>query len=132
MRREGRQHGYVRTHVILAEPGAEDASEDCPTRILKSKQSGILVTGVFTKVSRKPTNHSKFTGKCSTQLCTSCRDAPASKAKNKAKGSRKFKLMDDEGLCEAVEINFMEVMDDEAAVWADIFAETAAEIAACY
>ncbi|KAJ4757855.1 Hop-interacting protein THI031 [Rhynchospora pubera] len=113
MRREGRQHGYVRTHVILSEPGAEEAPEDRPVRIMKSKRSGMTVAGVFAKVSRKPTNHSKFTGKCSTPNCVSCRDVPASKAKSKAKGMRKFKFGDDEGLCEALDIDVREAMDDE-------------------
>ncbi|KAJ4748315.1 Hop-interacting protein THI031 [Rhynchospora pubera] len=112
MRREGRQHGYVRTHVILSEPGAEEAPEDRPVRIMKSKRSGMTVAGVFAKVSRKPTNHSIFTGKCSTPNCVSCRDVPASKAKSKAKGMRKFKFGDDEGLCEALDIDVREAMDN--------------------
>ncbi|KAJ3708337.1 hypothetical protein LUZ61_012042 [Rhynchospora tenuis] len=105
MRCEGRQHGYVRTHVILSEPGVEEGSEDRPMRIMKSKQTGTTVAGVFAKVSRKPTNHSKFIGKCSTPNCVSCRDVSASKAKSKANGMRKFKLGDDEVLCEALHID---------------------------
>ncbi|KAF3340501.1 hypothetical protein FCM35_KLT09345 [Carex littledalei] len=97
MRREGRQHGYVRTHVVLSEPCA-DASTDHQTRIMKNKQSSMPIAGVFAKVSRKPTNHSKFTGKCSKQMCVSCHEAPASKSKNKSKGRHKFRfIMDDEG-----------------------------------
>ncbi|KAF3327261.1 hypothetical protein FCM35_KLT07379 [Carex littledalei] len=114
MRREGRQHGYVRTHVVPLETCA-DASEDHQTRMTKNKPSSMPVAGVFTKVSRKPTNHSKFTGKCNKQMCVSCREAPASKSKNKSKGTRKFRAFtDDEGLHQAIaDVKYSISMDDE-------------------
>ncbi|KAF8378166.1 hypothetical protein HHK36_029503 [Tetracentron sinense] len=45
--------------------------------------------GIFVKVSSKPTNHSKFTGKCGTARCLGCHTHPASKSKEKAKGTHK-------------------------------------------
>ncbi|PQP97108.1 hypothetical protein Pyn_12086 [Prunus yedoensis var. nudiflora] len=56
MKREGRQHGMVRTYGVIPDPlnpRPETRHEnrfDSPTAAL------------FTKVATKPTNHSKFTG----------------------------------------------------------------------
>ncbi|KAF3327263.1 hypothetical protein FCM35_KLT07381 [Carex littledalei] len=73
------------------------------------------VARVFAKVSRKPTNHSKFTGKCNKPVCVSCHEAPASKSKNKSKGMRKFRAFtDDDALRQAiVDVLDSISMDDE-------------------
>lgn len=47
--------------------------------------------GLFTKISNKPTNHSKFTGKCEKVRCPDCHLHPACKAKVKSKGALKLK-----------------------------------------
>ncbi|KAL6978241.1 hypothetical protein U1Q18_041033 [Sarracenia purpurea var. burkii] len=82
MRREGRQHGMVRTSPILPWPwnGLPDSrpSFDSPA-----------TAGLFIKVSAKPTNHSKFTAKCK-----GCHTHPASKSKGKAKGNQKLRSCD--------------------------------------
>lgn len=49
------------------------------------------VAGLFTKVSRKPTNQSKFTGKCGKARCLGCHIHPATKSKDKAKGTMKLR-----------------------------------------
>ncbi|KAL5562730.1 hypothetical protein UlMin_032477 [Ulmus minor] len=46
--------------------------------------------GSFTRLSSKPTNHSKFTGKCG---------QPRSKAKNKTKGAQKLKSLEVNSSC---------------------------------
>ncbi|KAF5799655.1 hypothetical protein HanXRQr2_Chr07g0306961 [Helianthus annuus] len=83
MKREGRQHGVVRSFAVLPAPLSN-------RRYVKTVDSSS-VTGVFTKVSTKPTNHSKFTGKCSTARCMGCHIHPASKSKDKAKGTMKLR-----------------------------------------
>ncbi|KAI3969137.1 hypothetical protein MKW92_052883 [Papaver armeniacum] len=73
MKREGRQHGMVRSYMVLPSPY-------CIRHL------------PYTKVSRKPTNHSKFPGKCGVARCTDCHINPGNKSKDKAKGTQKFKL----------------------------------------
>lgn len=51
-------------------------------------------SGLYTKVSSKPTNHSKFTGKCGKQRCPDCRSHPVYKSMSKAKGAQKLKSCD--------------------------------------
>ncbi|CAL1385924.1 unnamed protein product [Linum trigynum] len=86
MKREGRQHGMVRTYPIMPSPmnpgpnSASAAVDDSPPP---------PTAGVFTKVSRKPTNHSKFTGKCRVPRCNECHIHPCGKSKDKAKGTHK-------------------------------------------
>ncbi|KAK9272148.1 hypothetical protein L1049_002519 [Liquidambar formosana] len=89
MKREGRQHGMVRTCRILPSPfnpisGSRHVNEfhSPPT------------AGLFTKVQSKPTNHSKFTGKCDRPRCTGCHVQPACKSKDKAKGTQKLRSCD--------------------------------------
>ncbi|KAK7844800.1 hypothetical protein CFP56_010305 [Quercus suber] len=89
MKREGRQHGMVRTHRIL--PSSINPRPE--TRVV-NKYDLPLTAGLFTKVPSKPTNHSKFTGKCGTPGCTGCHDHPACKSKNKTKGTHKLKSHD--------------------------------------
>ncbi|KAK2969779.1 hypothetical protein RJ640_028059 [Escallonia rubra] len=85
MKREGRQHGMVRTQCIVPAPFN---SRPGP-RYNRSDSSATA--GLFTKVSRKPTNHSKFTGKCGKPKCRCCHTDPANKAKDKVKGTRKIR-----------------------------------------
>ncbi|RZS04354.1 hypothetical protein BHM03_00034671 [Ensete ventricosum] len=84
MRREGRQHGLVRTHSLLQSshrPRALHQLHAPPT------------AGVFSKVPSKPTNHSKFIGRCGggKPMCKACHAKPASKSRGKAKGSSKLR-----------------------------------------
>ncbi|ONK57586.1 uncharacterized protein A4U43_C09F2010 [Asparagus officinalis] len=79
MRREGKQHGLVRTHVIL--PWAVNSPRS-NSRVV-NKLEGPPTAGAFTRVSSKPTNHSKFTG---SNGCS--RDKP--KPKNKSNGPKKL------------------------------------------
>ncbi|CAL5191679.1 unnamed protein product [Lathyrus oleraceus] len=91
MKREGKQHGMVRTYRVLPNPNHG-------TRFV-TRFDSPPTAGLFTKVPSKPTNHSKFTGKCGKARCTNCRLHPISKSKNKSKGSFKhFQIMDQPGL----------------------------------
>ncbi|TKY66315.1 hypothetical protein E2542_SST09184 [Spatholobus suberectus] len=65
MKREGRQHGMVRSYRILPSPLNPRHNTRYITRF-----DSPLTAGLFVKVSSKPTNHSKFTGKCGTPRCT--------------------------------------------------------------
>ncbi|KAA0037631.1 putative Calcium-binding site [Cucumis melo var. makuwa] len=87
MKREGRQHGMVRTYRIIPSPW-----NPRPETRFVNELDFPPTAGLFTKVSSKPTNHSKFTGKCSKPRCSGCRLHPVQKAKDKTKGSRKFKF----------------------------------------
>ncbi|GJS58607.1 hypothetical protein Tco_0653391 [Tanacetum coccineum] len=87
MKREGRQHGVVRTYPILPSPLSQK-------RNLRNTVDSAVVTGLFTKVSKKPTNKSKFTGKCGTARCNECHIHPATKAKDKAKGTMKLRSIE--------------------------------------
>ncbi|XP_019185234.1 PREDICTED: uncharacterized protein LOC109180200 [Ipomoea nil] len=83
MKREGRQHGLVRTYPIIPSPWNPTPHHT------NAFNSPPPTAGLFTKVSAKPTNHSKFTGKCSRVRCSDCHAHPAGKAKDKAKGTLK-------------------------------------------
>ncbi|KAK9272323.1 hypothetical protein L1049_002694 [Liquidambar formosana] len=85
MKREGRQHGMVRTYRILPSP-LNPRSE---SRFV-NKFNSPPTAGLFTKVQSKPTNHSKFTGKCGRVRCTDCHVHPACKAK----GTQKLRSTD--------------------------------------
>ncbi|GJR15587.1 hypothetical protein Tco_0798239 [Tanacetum coccineum] len=90
MKREGRQHGVVRTYPIL------EATPLSQQRYVKNNMvDPAIVTGMFTKVSGKPTNQSKFTGKCGTARCSECHIHPATKAKDKAKGTMKVRSIEE-------------------------------------
>ncbi|KAI3799232.1 hypothetical protein L1987_34523 [Smallanthus sonchifolius] len=84
MKREGRQHGVVRSYPILPTPLSRQR------RYVKTEDSAS-VAGLFTKVSRKPTNQSKFTGKCGKARCLGCHIHPVCKSKEKAKGTMKLR-----------------------------------------
>ncbi|XP_021890386.1 uncharacterized protein LOC110808997 [Carica papaya] len=90
MKREGRQHGMVRTCRILPSP----LDPRPPASKFVNQFDSLPTAGLFTKVQSKPTNHSKFTGKCSRPKCFGCHIHPARKAKDKTKGSYKLKSDD--------------------------------------
>ncbi|CAL9184422.1 unnamed protein product [Musa hybrid cultivar] len=89
MKREGRQHGIVRSSTILPQ-------EFNPRR--KSKIVNCVgaspTTRFFTKAPSKPHNHSKCTSKCRTARCKGCHSNPMSKSGDKAKGAYKLKSCD--------------------------------------
>uniref|UniRef100_A0A0D9V6L0 Uncharacterized protein n=1 Tax=Leersia perrieri TaxID=77586 RepID=A0A0D9V6L0_9ORYZ len=81
MRREGRMHGWVYAHEQLvvdpADPGAGGGKRRVVHEITEQ-----TANGGFVRVSRKPTNHSKYTG----------RDPYEAYSKRKTcKGRNKFK-----------------------------------------
>ncbi|PON95255.1 hypothetical protein TorRG33x02_087770 [Trema orientale] len=84
MKREGRQHGMVRTYEILPSPLRPE------TRFVNRLTESPATAGLFTPVS------SKFTGKCGKPRCSGCHLHPArkSKAKAKTRGNRKLKSKD--------------------------------------
>jgi len=79
----------VRTYRILPSP-VNPRSE---TRVV-NKFDSPPTAGLFAKVPSKPTNHSKFTGKCGTPRCNGCHVNPACKSKPKTKGAQKLKSCD--------------------------------------
>ncbi|KAH6831303.1 hypothetical protein C2S53_009498 [Perilla frutescens var. hirtella] len=90
MKREGRQRGMVKTHTILPAPWNPRPSQPSHPVL------GLAPTaGQFTKVSTKPTNHSKFTGKCGRPMCHECRFSPVSKSKDKVKGAQRLRSSSD-------------------------------------
>ncbi|GER47463.1 elongation factor G 2 [Striga asiatica] len=84
MRREGRPHGMVRTCPSLSAP-----CNPPPNSRILNQLSGPPTAGLFTKVPSRPTNHSKFTGKCGRPRCRACHVGPACKSRTKAKGAHK-------------------------------------------
>ncbi|RDX77458.1 hypothetical protein CR513_42411, partial [Mucuna pruriens] len=86
MKREGRQHGMVRSYRILPSP-----LNPRPNTRFGTQFDSPPTAGLFVKVSSKPNNHSKFTGKCGTPRCTGCHLHPACKSKGKTKGTQKLK-----------------------------------------
>ncbi|PSR87525.1 HHIP-like protein [Actinidia chinensis var. chinensis] len=87
MKREGRQHGLVRSYPILPSPLNPRPESRFVTRFDSPPTAGL-----FTRVSSKPTNHSKYTGRCGRVGCVDCHLHPASKAK--AKGTQKLRSCD--------------------------------------
>ncbi|XP_062102900.1 uncharacterized protein LOC133813884 [Humulus lupulus] len=98
MKREGRQHGMVRTYQILPSP-----LNPRPETRFVNRFDSPPTTGLFTRVSSKPTNHSKFTGKCGQPRCNGCHLHPTCKAKDKTKGTQKLKpnnvVSNDDSFC---------------------------------
>ncbi|MFS7970399.1 hypothetical protein Hanom_Chr09g00820541 [Helianthus anomalus] len=88
MKREGRQHGYVSCYHNL--PASLSRQ-----RFVKMVDSASTM-GLFAKVPTKPTNHSKFTGKCRKPRCNGCHLHPVCKSKAKAKGAMKIRSIDHE------------------------------------
>ncbi|XP_012458005.1 uncharacterized protein LOC105778792 [Gossypium raimondii] len=89
MKREGRQHGMVRTYRVLPSPW-----NPRPEPRFVQQVNSPTTAGLFTKVPAKPTNHSKFTGRCGRPRCLGCHMHPACKSKDKAKGTHKFRSND--------------------------------------
>ncbi|XP_031474934.1 uncharacterized protein LOC116247110 [Nymphaea colorata] len=83
MRREGKQHGVVRSCMLLS-----------PNANVVNKLDSLPTAGIFQKVPRKPTNHSKFTGVCRRPRCPGCHACPVNKSREKAKGTYKHKSND--------------------------------------
>ncbi|KAF8028932.1 hypothetical protein BT93_E1567 [Corymbia citriodora subsp. variegata] len=86
MKREGRQHGMVRSYRILPAPW-----DPRPNSRFVNRFDSPPAAGLFVKVPSRPTNHSKFTGKCTRPRCTDCHLHPACKSKDKTKGNNKNK-----------------------------------------
>ncbi|XP_030531076.1 uncharacterized protein LOC115741338 [Rhodamnia argentea] len=86
MKREGRQHGMVRSYRILPAP-----LNPRPNSRFVNRFESPPAAGLFVKVPSRPTNHSKFTGKCTRPRCTDCHLHPACKSKDKTKGNNKNK-----------------------------------------
>ncbi|KAI3784665.1 hypothetical protein L1987_43768 [Smallanthus sonchifolius] len=89
MKREGRQHGVVSCYHIF------DPASLSQQRFVKMVDSASTM-GLFAKVPTKPTNHSKFTGKCRKPRCNGCHLHPVCKSKTKAKGAMKLRSIDPE------------------------------------
>ncbi|XP_057529507.1 uncharacterized protein LOC130808078 [Amaranthus tricolor] len=89
MRREGRPHGMVRTYHVLPSP-----LNPRPNSRILNKIDYPPTAGIFAKISNKPTNHSKFTGKCEKVRCSGCHFHPISKSRDKSKGTQKLKSSD--------------------------------------
>ncbi|XP_073019066.1 uncharacterized protein [Primulina eburnea] len=79
MKREGRQHGMVRAYEMLNPRKTINEFSSPPT------------AGLFTRVSIKPTNHSKYTGKCGRPRCRGCHSHPVCKSMDKVKGAHKIR-----------------------------------------
>ncbi|KAL0861936.1 hypothetical protein Bca101_041054 [Brassica carinata] len=80
MKKEGRQHGFVRTGMIHP-PGFSPRSSNQFVNRLDSPPA----SGEFTKVPSKPTNHSKFTGKYKRSKYSNCHVSPAMKSADTSK-----------------------------------------------
>ncbi|KAK3410273.1 hypothetical protein EUGRSUZ_J02274 [Eucalyptus grandis] len=89
MKREGRQHGMVRSYRILPAPW-----NPRPNSRLVNRFDSPPAAGLFMKAPSRPTNHSKFTGKCTRPRCADCHLHPACKFKDKTKGNNKNKSFD--------------------------------------
>ncbi|KAL6587428.1 hypothetical protein OROMI_000406 [Orobanche minor] len=90
MKREGRQHGMVRTCDVMSSPYDRHPKPRNPNEL-----SSPTTAGPFTKVSSKPTNHSKFTSKCARPNCRYCHMGPPCKSKDKVKGAHKTRSRSD-------------------------------------
>ncbi|KZV15160.1 hypothetical protein F511_30246 [Dorcoceras hygrometricum] len=86
MKREGRQHGMVRAYEMLSSPG-----DSRPRRRMINEVTSPPTAGLFTRVPTKPTNHSKYTGKCGRPRCRGCHSHPVCKSMDKVKGARKIR-----------------------------------------
>ncbi|URD92888.1 hypothetical protein MUK42_01930, partial [Musa troglodytarum] len=89
MKREGRQHGIVRSSAILPQE-----FNPRPNSKIVNCVGAPTTTRFFTKAPSKPTNHSKCTSKCRTARCKGCHSNPMSKSRDKAKGAYKLKSCD--------------------------------------
>eukprot|EP01018_Ginkgo_biloba_P021721 Gb_04690 [translate_table: standard] len=80
MKRDGRQHGHVITHVTVRDREVRNSARDG--------------SGCRQKVPSKPTNNSKFTGKCGRARCRGCHLDSVNKSKRKTKGEQKNRSCD--------------------------------------
>eukprot|EP01018_Ginkgo_biloba_P022795 Gb_37199 [translate_table: standard] len=87
MKREGRQHGHVKTHTSAR------WNEGRPKKNYNHIDSPPTA-GCFQKVQSKPTNHSKFTGECRIPRCRFCHMDPFNKSRTKTKGQHKYRSSD--------------------------------------
>ncbi|KAJ6812286.1 uncharacterized protein M6B38_149330 [Iris pallida] len=84
MRREGWQRGTVRCAArTTTGPADADAGEE------EAWSSNAKAPSVA-----KPSNHSKFSGKCKRARCAACHSHPVSKSRDKAKGTHKLRSCD--------------------------------------
>lgn len=88
MKREGRQHGMVRTCMVLPPPWNPRPDSRF------NKFDSPPTAGFFARVQQKPSNHSKFTGKCGKPRCNRCHVHPCCKSRDKTKGSQKQRSHD--------------------------------------
>ncbi|KAI4375359.1 hypothetical protein MLD38_013241 [Melastoma candidum] len=79
----------VRTYWVL--PSSRNT---LPKGRIFNEVDAPATAGLLTKVPSKPTNHSKFTGKCGRPRCVGCHMHPACKSKDKTKGNNKIKSFD--------------------------------------
>ncbi|CAG7873731.1 unnamed protein product [Brassica rapa] len=89
MKREGRQHGFVRTGMI--HPSGFNPR---PSNQFVNRLDSPPAIGVFTKVPSKPTNHSKSSGKRERSKYSNCHMSPAIKSADKSKGRQKLESTD--------------------------------------
>ncbi|KAM0940794.1 hypothetical protein DsansV1_C18g0154011 [Dioscorea sansibarensis] len=87
MKREGRLHGKVRAHAKLL----QQFNPKFKLEEVANISGDPPVTGEHTRVISKPTNHSKYTGKCRKARCLECHSHPVTKSRDKAKGAYKLK-----------------------------------------
>lgn len=86
MKREGWQRGTVRCAVKTTTGSAAAGG---------GGEEEVAAWGDAKAPSAaKPTNHSKFTGKCKRARCAACHSHPVSKSRDKAKGTHKLRSCD--------------------------------------
>lgn len=83
MKREAPQHGVVRTYPVQLSPS--NPKPKTPTL------DSLPVSGSFSRVTPKASNHSKFSGKCGRLHCVERHLNPGSKSNDKSKGTQKFR-----------------------------------------
>ncbi|CAH8388102.1 unnamed protein product [Eruca vesicaria subsp. sativa] len=86
MKRDGRQHGFVRTGMIHPPRLNPRLTNQFVNRLDSPTAS--------TKVPSKPTNHSKFPGKCERSKYSNFHVSPAIKSAGKSKSRQKLQSGD--------------------------------------
>ncbi|KAI3670104.1 hypothetical protein L6452_41734 [Arctium lappa] len=91
MKRDGRQHGFVTCYHV-------PPPQLCRRTRFNKMVDSAAAREQFIKVPNKPTNLSKFTGRCRHPYsgCKCCHINPAYKSKDKTKGTMKLRSMDSE------------------------------------
>lgn len=91
MKREGKHHGNVKSHPNKTARFVEKL----PNNSGKVEEARAADQAELLHLHRpKPTNGSRFTGKCKKPRCKSCHYHPVTKSKDKAKGAYKLKSCD--------------------------------------